>query len=403
MKKTLSALFVVFMTAFTVMLVSGTTSKALTAWNANITQTDASEQNVELQWDTYLGADHYEIFFSNDNNSWVEMDYATSTKLTIYGLTSGSKYYVRIIAYQGSYYSDSKTPLAESESMDVITSPKKVEGVKQTGATTSSITLSWNAIPGVSEYRVYRYNSWDNYTSLGSAKTNSFTIKGLTASLRANFFVVAVNTNSKGQSAVSPDFDNVYMRTAPAKVSYVSMTNYWSSLGSATFGWNSVNNVDGYQFQLLDYKGKTILSKETSSGYISVDPFKKGMFTKARSRAYIVVNNKKIYGAWSGYDYNASCSKIRVIRSANRKKITLKWTKIKGASGYGIYVSTKSESGYKKVKTVKAKTTKYSFTKFKGKKLSKSKRYYIRIKYLTKSEGKRLQVLLPVPAASDKR
>ena len=384
MKKTLTTLFMTFAVAFTVLLVSGTTSKALETWNANITQTDAGEQSVELKWDAYLGADHYEIFFSTDNNNWVYMDYATGTSTSIYQLTSSSRYYVKLVAYSGSYYSDSKTPIAESGSVDVITSPEEVQGLKQTDATTSTITMSWNNMPGADGYMIYRYDSYGNYTNLGSSAKNSFTIKGLQASTRAAYFVLAVKLNSAGQSAYSTPNGFVYMRTAPAKVAYVSMTNFWSYSNSASFGWNSVNNVDGYQFQLQDYKGKSILTKDTSSTSISADPFKKGIFTKARCRAYIVVNNKRIYGAWSGYDYNASCSNIKVIRSANRKKITLKWSKIKGASGYGIYVSTKSESGYKKVKTVKAKTTKYSFTKFKKKALKKNQRYYIRIKYLTK-------------------
>lgn len=388
MKKTLSALLMMFAVAFTVMLASGTTSKALATWNANLSQTDATEQSVDLQWDAYLGADHYEIFFSNDNSSWTEMDWSTSTSEVIYGLTSGSKYYVRVIAYSGSYFSDSKTPLAESESMDVITSPKKVEEVKQTGATTNSITLSWKAQPGVTEYRIYRYDSYNNYVSLGTSKTNSYTIKGLNASVRASYFVMAVNTNSKGQSAISTSFDTYYMRTTPAKVPYISLSYYWTSLGSAEFKWNSVNNADGYQFQIQDSKGKTIMTKDTTSGYVMVDPLKKDTFTKVRARAYILVNNKRVYGAWSPYDYNATCSSIRVIRSANRKMITLKWKKIKGASGYAVYVSTKSGSGYKKVKTLGAKKTKYTFTKFKGKKLSKNKRYYIRLKYLTKSGKK---------------
>lgn len=386
MKKTLSALLMMFAVAFTVMLASGTTSKALATWNANLSQTEATEQSVELQWDAYPGADHYEIFFSNDNSSWTEMDWSTSTSKVIYGLTSGS--YVRVIAYSGSYFSDSKTPLAESESMDVITRPKKVEEVKQTGATTNSITMSWKAQPGVTEYRIYRYDSYNNYVAFGMSKTNSYTIKGLNASVKASYFVLAVNTNSKGQSAISTSFDTYYMRTTPAKVPYISLSNYWTALGYADFKWNAVNNADGYQFQIQDYKGKTLMTQDTVYSNASVNPLKKDVFTKVRARAYILVNNKRVYGAWSPYDYNATCSSIRVIRSANRKKITLKWKKIKGASGYAVYVSTKSGSGYKKLKTLGAKKTTYTFTKFKGKKLSKNKRYYIRLKYLTKSGKK---------------
>lgn len=384
MKKTLTTLFMTFAVAFTVLLVSGTTSKALETWNANITQTGARENSVDIEWGAYLGADHYEIFFSTDNSSWAYMDYSTSPSVTIGNLTSSSRYYVKIVAYSGSYYSDSKTPLSESVSADVITSPKKVEGLKQTNATTSTITMSWDNMPGADGYMIYRYNSWDNYTNLGTSTTNSFTIKGLPASSRAGYFVLAVKLNSAGSGAMSTSFDQVYMRTAPAKVSYISLTNFWSSLNSATFGWNSVNNVDGYQFQLQDYKGKSLMTKDVTYTSVSVDPFKRGVFTQARCRAYITVDNKRIYGAWSPYNYNAADSKASATRSRNRKKITLKWSKVKGASGYAIYVSTKSNSGYKKVKTLKANKTKYTITKFNKKSLKKYQKYYVQIKYLRK-------------------
>lgn len=380
MKKKLSALFMMFAVAFSVMLISGTTSKALSTWNANIQQTDASESSVKLQWEAYLGADSYEVFFSYDNNNWQSMDKTNSTSTTVYGLTPGSTYYVKVIAT-----TSNGTPLAESaSSLDVVTSPAKVTGLKQTGATTTSITMGWNAVQGASGYAVYRYNSYDNYTLLGSTKTTGFTVKNLTPSSYAYYFVVAMRTNSLGQSAPGTYFNQLAMKTAPSKVSYVSMTSYYSALGSCYYGWNTVNNADGYEFQLLNYKGAKLLDKETTSSSIYVNPFKKGVFTKARCRAYILVDNKRVYGAWSGYNYNASCKSLKVTRSPNRKKISLKWSKIKGASGYQIYVSTKFNSGYKKIKSLKASKTSYSFTKFNKKSLKKNQTYYIRVKYLTK-------------------
>lgn len=384
MKKTLTTLFMTLAVAFTVLLVSGTTSKALETWNANITQTGASDSYVDLEWAAYLGANHYEIYFSDDNSNWALMDDTSDPSRRIYNLTSSSMYYVKIVAYSN-YYFD-KTPIAESGSVDVITSPKKVEGLKQTDATTSTITMSWNNMAGADGYIICRYNSWDDYTNLGTSTTNSFTIKGLPASSRAGYIVLAVKFNSAGAAALSTSSysDQVYMRTAPAKVAYVSLTNFWSTLNSATFGWNSVNNVDGYQFQLQDYKGKSLMTKDVTYTSVSVDPFKRGVFTQARCRAYITVDNKRIYGAWSPYNYNATDSKASATRSRNRKKITLKWSKVKGASGYAIYVSTKSDSGYKKVKTLKANKTKYTITKFNKKSLKKYQKYYVQIKYLRK-------------------
>lgn len=48
MKKSIKMLLMVFAVAFGVMLVSGSTSKAATAWNAGLKQTGAGTNAVEL-------------------------------------------------------------------------------------------------------------------------------------------------------------------------------------------------------------------------------------------------------------------------------------------------------------------------------------------------------------------
>jgi hypothetical protein len=192
MKKFISTLAMVFAVAFTVMLVSGTTSKALTTWNANVQQTGAGENKVELQWDTYLGAGHYEIMFSYDNVNWTYMDYSTQPSVTIYDLSSAATYYVRVLAYSESYYSNDKVELAESEPIDVVTSPAEVTNLKQSGATTTSISLTWTAIANASAYRIYRYDSYASQILIGTSKKNSYTITGLTASSSARYYVAAV-------------------------------------------------------------------------------------------------------------------------------------------------------------------------------------------------------------------
>ena len=117
-------------------------------------------------------------------------------------------------------------------------------------------------------------------------------------------------------------------------------------------------------------------------------PFKKGVFTKARARAYIIINNKKIYGAWSDLNYNASAKKVTLRRRGNKIKVT--WKKISGAAGYTVMISTKAKSGFKKVKTLGKKSTSITIKKCGKKKLKKHKRYYIRVKYLTKVGKKKV-------------
>ena len=68
--------------------------------------------------------------------------------------------------------------------------------------------------------------------------------------------------------------------------------------------------------------------------------------------------------------------KVTVTSLAGKKTVTIKWRKVKGATGYIIYRSTKKNSGYKRIAVVK-KGTKLTYTDKKG--LKKNKKYYYRV------------------------
>lgn len=385
MKKSLQMFLMVCAFAFSVLLVSAIESKAATV-NMGLRQTDADSDSVRLAWNAYLGADHYHVELSYDGTTWQDMKDCTTPDVWVMNLSKGASYYARVVVYSGSHYFGDHIKIVDSEAVQVGTSPAEPENLVQTGATNNTITMSWSPVAGATGYDVYAYVNYD-WTKVGSSNTTTATVNAIGNSQRFQYAVVASRTVSGG-TAYSGRSDYVYMKTIPAKISYVSMTNYWDSLKEAQYGWNSVNNADGYQFQLLNYKGKSLLTKETSSDYIYVSPFKKGIFTKARVRAYIVLNNKKIYGAWSNYSWNAANKKVTARRSRNGKKITVNWKKISGCAGYTIYISTKSDSGFKKVKTLSSKKKSITIKKCGKKKLKKNKTYYYRVVYLTK-EGKK--------------
>jgi len=57
--------------------------------------------------------------------------------------------------------------------------------------------------------------------------------------------------------------------------------------------------------------------------------------------------------------------------------LNVRWNKIAGVTGYDIYVSTKRDSGYKKVASVGRNTTRTNISRFNKKKFSKNKGYYV--------------------------
>lgn len=389
--KKISNVFVVFAVAFVMVLFAGTTSKAATQTNMNVVQTYAGSSAVGVAWSAPLSSNqHYHILMS-DGISTVDMGTTTESSETIYGLAKGTVYKLCVAACNGTH---SATCTAEnatyvSETVYVATALGAVQQITQTNATTSSVSLAWDKVQNATGYRVYVYAS--GWKLCGQTTTNSIKISGLNASSGEWYRVVPICVTAGGY-VVEGEAKSIYdVKTIPAKVAKAAPTSIYSNINVIYFGWTSVNGADGYQLQIQDMKGKNLLYEDQGlSTSRRLSPYWKGKVFKVRARAYVNIGKTKKYGAWSPYSYSCESKKITAVRSYSKKKISLKWKKVSGVVGYDIYISTKSDSGYKKVKALGKKATSCTITKCGKKALSKKKTYYIQLKYKVKVGKKKI-------------
>lgn len=402
MKKSWKLLLTAFSFAFVMFLAMGTTSKAA-GWDAGLKQTEAGEKSISISWNPYMQAgvaiDHYETEYSMDGTNFAPTstwNHVNGTEEDIRNLAAGKVYWVRVKAVaEGANYED--VVVAVSNPIQVATLPTvgRVEGLTQTAATANSATFTWTPVSGATSYDIYLSQSLWHYTKVGSTSGTSYTVSSLPAGYAGEYFVMAKKATFNGFEATGDmEYDGYFKRIAvkslPAKVQSIAVSYLYSSSNRCDFQWSVVNNADGYQLQTKNAKGKVVSTTNYSSTTGSVSPFKKGQFYSTRVRAFVKVGNGYAYGPWSNYSYNASNKSIKWIRSANRKKITLKWKKITGACGYKVYISTKSGKGYKKVKTCGKNSKGCTITKCGKKKLSKKKTYYVRVEYLRKVGKKKV-------------
>lgn len=383
MKKACKTLIMFFALTCGLFLYTGT-AKAATTTTMNLRQTDGGTSYINLAWTAPLSAERYEVYLSTDKKNWVKKDTSYRAEGYVSGLGAGSVYYAQVRAYNAS-----NIWILTSETAEVATKPSEVKGLAQTGATQNSISMSWTPVSGASGYIIYSSVNY-RWVQIATTTRNAATLSGLAASAQNSYCVAAVR-NVTGGTVIGTQSSSKWMRTAPAKVSRIAMPYYWGSLREAKYEWMPVNNVDGYQYEVRNKSGKkAYFSGTTTSSYVYTKPYPQGIFLKARARAYITIGNRRIYGPWSSYTYSASNKKLTAKRSKNRKKIYLKWKKISGVSGYQVYVSTKSNSGFKKVKSLSSKKTKYTVTKYGKKKLKKGKTYYVELRYQTKVGKKKV-------------
>ncbi|MBE5881851.1 MAG: BspA family leucine-rich repeat surface protein [Lachnospiraceae bacterium] len=135
-----------------------------------------------------------------------------------------------------------------------------------------------------------------------------------------------------------------------------------------------VDYATKYEIELTNNKGKKV--KTVKVNCANKDYVEKtiknltGTVYGIRIRAI----NDDVYGPWSTKRYiiRQPRAQARTIKGY----VQIKWEKISGATGYDIYMSTKRNSGYKKVASAGKSTTLKTIKKFNKKKLKKRTYYY---------------------------
>lgn len=355
----------------------------------NLRQTGASASSVKFEWDAVTNADDYETSYSTDGANWSDWDSDRSswygTTATINKRSPGSTYYVKVRAVEdGATLSDPETYGEESAPLEVVTAPSSSEiTISVADAQVTSLSFTWNACKGATSYNLYNHST---EALLGSTTQPTFTWTGLAADTAYSFEVEPVRTSSSGfvaRPTTVKVLSNVYTR--PNKP--VTPSTGAFGLGSAFYNINIVYltanrpaGVDGYEIEVYQVKdNKKVFSGDSSNYRMGV---KKNIAYKYRCRYYVTYNNEKIYGDWSGYRHfwfhNVKGTKYSNSRSS-KSYIKVNWSKMAKAKNYTVYISTSEKGGYKKVKTLSAKTTKITIRKYGKKSIKKNKKYYVKV------------------------
>ncbi len=142
----------------------------------------------------------------------------------------------------------------------------------------------------------------------------------------------------------------------------------------------NVNLVEGYYVTVtweLSRDGKSLLIKGVNPGTVVLEICaSKDRILQASKKVKIVVSKSNSSVKTPGQVKWSKCK-------GGKKKISLKWKKVSGATGYQIQMSTRKKGKYKTVKKISSgKSVSYTI-----KKLKKKKKYYFRIRAFVKKSG----------------
>lgn len=173
----------------------------------------------------------------------------------------------------------------------------KVNKLKLSSATTSSIKLTWSSVTGAEKYEVYYSTNSKKWKKITTTK-KSVTIKKLKSGTNYKVKVRAVSGDNKGSySSV------LTTSTKPSKVTLNTLKSTKAKQAVAT--WKTISGVTGYEVTYSTSKKftkkstKTVTIKKAKTKKTTLKKLKGGKKYYVKVRAYKIVNGKKIYGSWS--------------------------------------------------------------------------------------------------------
>lgn len=384
---------VLFLVLALLLLIPGVCSVKVSAATAvtGLTQTGAESTSVSLKWNALLGENTYGVQISEDSINWVDTGSAYGADETLHNLSSGKTYYVRVCGRNNGVFS---SPLM------VTTACENVANLKQTSATTSSITVTWDKVSGATSYQVCEWVNNQEYV-VGTTTNNTYTIGGFSnmKDIPYNIYVKPLRSISTGYTAglkasgyywYDSYIRNYNLTLIPKKMVAPKIE---TTSGGSTYVYadreSSVPFAKGYEYELYTVKGKKVSSGDFTGGYVSLDNLNSKQFYKVRFRAYTYLGKTKTpqYGAWSDYTTFAISPSTLHITSAKRgKALRVSWGKNKNATSYTIYGSTNRRGKFKKIATTKK--TSYVVKKVGKSKIKKNKNYYFYVK-ANRKQGKK--------------
>lgn len=261
----------------------------------NVKVKSQTDSTIKLSWSKVSRASGYRVYICNDSeNKYKYYGYTNTNSITIKKLKSATQYKIKVRAYKnvdGTRYFGAYAPVVTT-----VTKPSKQTGVKMTKNTTSSITVSWNKLSNVSEYRVYICdNSKNEYKYYGQVKGTSIEIKELnpatTYKIKVRGFIRFNNSKIYGSYS-----DILEVGTIPQKVTNLISTNQTEN--SITLKWDKLNNITGYGVYIWsDLNGGEYREyKKTSSNTYTLEDLDAAKFYRVCIKAYKKINGKNYYG-----------------------------------------------------------------------------------------------------------
>ena len=236
--------------------------------------TDSTVYSITISWNAVAGATSYNVYRSSSSSgTYTELGNTIETSYTDNGLSGMTTYYYKVAAINNSGTGTQSSAFSATTQHPSLKSPT---GLITTGATSSSITISWNAVDNAVEYYVYRSaNATTGYSRIGTTASTSYTNTGLSSNAIYHYFVAANNSDGIGPSSYA-----VSAQTHSSSSYYITITGtprVGQTLTASTYGtgwttgsviqWAYCSTTDGSFYYINGATGSYFTVSSAYAGY----------------------------------------------------------------------------------------------------------------------------------------
>jgi hypothetical protein len=209
-----------------------------------VTNSATGTTTTTVSWTASSGATSYTILRSTTSGGpYTAVGTSTTTSFNDTGLACGTTYFYVVTASNGTCSSGNSAQSSTTTATCTCTPPAAPTGVATSGATQTSLNVSWTASSGATSYTILRSTtSGGPYTSVGTSTTTSFADSGLTCN--TSYFYVVQASNGTCASGNSAQGSGTTSACTTGCTTHTQYTNAFDT-GSGLSDWTKGTFVSG--------------------------------------------------------------------------------------------------------------------------------------------------------------
>lgn len=216
---------------------SDTLTSTAPSLTPSITSITAGSGKVDLSWSSVSGAANYAVYYTA-NGKWYNAGTTTALKMTVSGLTGGTRYGFAVKAYlNGAWTSVSSSDIVYATPTAAVEKPKITKAEGQDG----QVALNWTSVNRATNYAVYTYLN-GTWSVAGYRTATGMYVRNLTNGTKYGFAVKAYVNGTWSSVSTS---DIVYATPVSAAAKPV-ITKAQGQDGQVALNWTSVNGATNY-------------------------------------------------------------------------------------------------------------------------------------------------------------